>query len=111
MALEQRSSIVGGSIWMVVIAVALFFLPAINGLVGGMVGGYKVGGAGRATLAALLPGAVTAAALWLVFVVLDLPVLGLFAGAAAGILIVLSEIGLLIGAAIGGAIRGRPATA
>jgi hypothetical protein len=103
----RRSSVIAGSLWMVVISIALFFLPLLNGLIAGAVGGYKVGGVGRALLAAILPGAAVAGALWGIFALLDAPVWGLLAGAAIGVLVLLSDVGLFIGAAIGGAARGR----
>jgi hypothetical protein len=106
--LRGRSSVVGGAIWMVAITLALFFLPLINGLIGGLVGGYKVGGAGRALLAALLPAAVVAIGLWLLLVALEVPVIGLAAGLAAGALVLLSDLGLLVGAVIGGGIASAP---
>jgi hypothetical protein len=107
--MANRTSIPAGSVWMVAITLALFFAPGVNGLIGGLVGGYLVGGVKRALLAAILPAVVAAVALWLLLWILDLPVLGLFAGVAGAIAIVVSEFGLFIGAAIGGAVRGgRP---
>jgi hypothetical protein len=38
--LTSRSSIVGASIWMVLVTLVLLFLPGVNGLIGGAVGGY-----------------------------------------------------------------------
>lgn len=54
---SERSSVVGASLRMVGVSLALFFLPAINGLIGGLVGGYK-GGMSRALVAAILPAAI-----------------------------------------------------
>lgn len=90
---------------MVVITLLLFFLPLINGLVGGFVGGYKVGTVGRALLAAILPAIVAALGLWIIFTVFHLPIIGLVAGTAVGILIALSDLGIFVGAIIGGAVR------
>jgi hypothetical protein len=98
----ERGSVVGGSLWMVVISLGLFFLPAINGLVGGLVGGYKAGSVPRALVAALLPAVVLSFGLWLLLTALEMPVLGVVAGFAAGALIVLADLGLFIGAALGG---------
>lgn len=102
---NRRSSVVGGTLWMIGITLVLFWLPAINGLIGGLVGGYKVGSVGRALTAAVLPAIVVALGLWILLAVLDLGVLGFFAGAAAGLMILLADVGLFIGAAIGGAMR------
>jgi hypothetical protein len=100
---HARSSVVIGSIWMVGLSLVLFFVPLINGVVGGLVGGYKVGSVGRALLAAIIPAIAVAIGLWLILALLDAPVIGFFAGAAAGVLILLADVGLFIGAAIGGA--------
>jgi hypothetical protein len=103
----ERSSIVVGSLWMVGLSLALFFVPAINGFVGGLVGGYKVGGPGRALTAGILPAIVVGLGLWVLLAVVDAPVIGLLSGIALTALIVLSSLGLLIGAAIGGAVSGK----
>ncbi len=98
---DQHTSVVAGALWMVVISLALFFVPAINGVIAGVVGGYLVGTLGRAMAAAILPALIVALGLWALFTVLGLPVIGFFAGAAVTILIVLSEIGLFLGAVLG----------
>jgi len=107
---ENRSSgrdlsIVVGSAWMVGITLLLFFLPAVNGFIGGLVGGYKVGSLKRALTAALIPAVAAAIGLWIIIAMFNAPVLGFFAGVAVTIMIVLSEIGLFIGAAVGGIVR------
>lgn len=104
---ERRSSIVVGSLWMVFLSIALFFVPLINGLVAGAVGGYKVGGVGRALAAAVLPAVVVAGALWVVFALFDAPLWGALAGVAVGIIVLLSDVGLFIGAVVGAWWRGR----
>jgi hypothetical protein len=104
---RRQSSVVAGSLWMIGLTLALFFLPLVNGLVGGFVGGYKVGGVGRALIAALLPAIVVAVALWIVFAVFDAPVWGVVAGLTGAILILLADVGIFIGAVIGGALSGR----
>lgn len=104
---EDRSSIVAGSAWMVVISIALFFVPILNGLVGGLVGGYKVGGVKRALIAAILPAIVVGIALWVILAILDAPLIGFFAGAALGLIVLFADVGLFIGAAIGGAMSTR----
>lgn len=107
LAPRQRSSIVAGSVWMIAVTLALFFLPLINGIVGGLVGGYKVGGAGRALLAAILPAVIVAVGLWLIFALAEAPVWGVLAGLTAAALVALADVGIFIGAAIGGALSNR----
>jgi len=101
---ENNKNVFIGSAWMVAITVGLFFLPALNGLIGGVVGGYMVGSTKRALLAAVIPAMIAAAGLWVLLATLDFPVVGFFVGAALGVHIILSEIGLFLGAAIGGTV-------
>lgn len=98
----DRTNVVLASAWMVGICLLLFFLPLVNGLIGGAVGGYKAGTPSRGAIAALIPALIVTAALWAIFAVFGGPVLGFFAGAAAGVLVLLADVGLFIGALIGG---------
>lgn len=98
----RRSSVPVGSLWMVGLSLVLFFIPGINGLVGGLVGGYKVGGVGRALVAAILPAIIVGAGLWVLLAAFELPILGFVAGAAIGLLVLFADLGLFIGALIGG---------
>jgi hypothetical protein len=103
-------SIVVSSIWMVAISMVLFFLPAINGLIGGAVGGYKAGSAGRGLAAGVLPAIVVGLLLWIIFAMFDAPIIGFLGGVAVGLWALLSSAGLLLGALIGGAAApARPA--
>lgn len=104
MANREGTSVVASALWMIGISLVLFFLPAVNGLIGGAVGGYKAGSLGRAVSAAILPAVVVGLATWGLIALLDAPVLGLISGVAVSIWALLSSIGLLIGAAIGGAV-------
>ena len=91
-----------GAVWMIGITLVLFFLPLINGIVGGIVGGYKVGDWKRALGAAVLPALVVALGMWLIVAAFGAPVWGLIGGTAAGIVVLLADLGIFIGAAIGG---------
>src|SRR5690606_11411936 len=99
-----RRSIPVASIWMVVISLALFFLPLVNGLLGGVVGGYLAGNWKRGLLASLLPAAILAVGTWLLLIAFQLPVVGLLAGTAVGVLVLFADIGLFLGAVVGGVI-------
>lgn len=103
MEARAESSLLVCSLWMIGISLVLFFVPALNGLIGGAVGGYKAGSAKRGLAAAVLPAIIAGSGIWVLLAVLALPVLGFFAGVAVGIWALASSIGLLIGAAIGGA--------
>jgi hypothetical protein len=87
---------------MVGISLLLFFIPAVNGFIGGLVGGYRIGGVGKALLAAILPAFIVSVCLWVIFTLLQAPVLGLMAGLAVGLLIFLADLGIFVGAAVGG---------
>lgn len=104
MAQAKDSSIVASALWMIVISVVLFFAPAVNGLIGGAVGGYKAGSISRGLAAGILPALVVGAALWVILALFNAPVLGFFGGVAVGLWALLSSLGLLLGAAVGGAI-------
>jgi hypothetical protein len=103
MAQTKDSSIFVSSLWMIGISLLLFFVPALNGLIGGAVGGYKAGSAGRGITAAVLPSVIVGISLWGLFAVFDAPVLGFFGGLAIGLWALISSLGLLIGAVVGGA--------
>lgn len=106
----RRKSVLTGAAWMVGLTIALFFLPLINGVIGGLVGGYKVGSVSRALIAAILPAVVVSLGLWALFAFLDAPVIGIVAGTAVAVLVLLSDVGIFLGAAIGGALSNRRAS-
>src|SRR5687768_7846708 len=97
---NHHAGIVMGAIWMVVLSLALFFVPGVNGLIAGLVGGYLVGSLARAMAAAILPALIVAIGLWILLAAVGMPILGFFAGAAITVLIVLAELGLFLGAAL-----------
>lgn len=111
MATHRETSLVVSALWMIGISLLLFFLPAINGLIGGAVGGYKAGSAKRGLGAALLPAVIVGVGIWLMLAVFEAPILGFLAGIAVGLWALISSIGLLIGAAIGGAVSPHPSHA
>jgi hypothetical protein len=103
----ESATLLGGAFWMVVISVALFFMPLVNGLIGGFVGGYMVGTPKRGLVAAILPAVIVAIATWLLLALVQLPVFGLVAGFTVLMLVLLADVGLFIGAALGGAVAAR----
>ena len=98
-----RSSIVGASVWMLVISLLLFWLPFVGPLLGGVVGGRKAGGGGRAILAALVPAFVSAVLLFVLATLLTaMPLIGAVA-AAGGFVLVAAHVGpMILGAILGG---------
>ncbi len=112
MADRGETSLFVCALWMIGISLVLFFLPALNGLIGGAVGGYKAGSATRGLSAAILPAIISGIGIWLLLTLFDAPILGFLAGLAVGVWALISSIGLLIGAALGGAVSpGSSATA
>jgi hypothetical protein len=106
---SERKELTKGSLWMTLISLGLCLIPVIGGLVAGLVGGYRIGKMGRALLAALIAGVVAGVLSWL-FLSLALPhIISVSAGAAIVAWVVVSEVGLLSGAAIGAISRPRPA--
>ncbi len=103
MADRGETSLLVCALWMIGISLVLFFLPALNGLIGGAVGGYKAGSAMRGLSAAILPAIISGIGIWLLLILFDAPILGFLAGLAVGVWALISSIGLLIGAVIGGA--------
>jgi hypothetical protein len=94
-----------GAVWMVSITLLLILFPVINGFIGGFVGGYRVGRVKQAMLAALLPAIVISVATWVLFTVLTLPVIGIFAGFGAGMLVLFADLSIFVGALIGAGMR------
>ena len=96
----QREAVVRGSMWMAIVSLVLCFVPVIGGMIGGMIGGYRIGSMSRALLAALAAGVVAGLGSWLLLSLALPRVLGVTAAAIAAWVLV-SEVGLLCGAAIG----------
>ena len=100
---EEKGSVIMGMIWMAIISLLLFWLPALGPLLAGIVGGKIAGGVGPGLLAALLPGLLLTALLFFAGALLTgIPLVGAVAAMGTMILILINIIPLLIGALIGG---------
>lgn len=100
---EEKGSVIMGMIWMAVISLLLFWLPAVGPLIAGIVGGKVAGGVGAGFMAALLPGILLSAVLFFAGAFLTgIPLVGVIAGMGVFVLILVNIIPLLIGALIGG---------
>jgi len=103
MADDNNGSIIMGMIWMFIISLLLFWLPAIGPLIAGIVGGKVAGGVGAGMLAALLPALVLSIALFVAGAMLTgIPLIGAIAASGTLLLVVVHIVPLLIGALIGG---------
>ncbi|HSR62162.1 MAG TPA: hypothetical protein VLN56_02010 [Gammaproteobacteria bacterium] len=100
---EDEGSILMGMIWMAVITLLLFWLPAIGPLIAGIVGGKVAGGVGAGFVAALLPGLILAGILFFAGTMLTgIPLIGAIFAMSSLLLVTINIIPLLIGALIGG---------
>lgn len=99
----KNGSMIMGMIWMFIISLLLFWLPAIGPLIAGIVGGKVAGGVFPGLLAALLPGIVLAGGLFTAGTMFTaLPVVGAFIAGGGLLLYLIYILPLLIGALIGG---------
>ncbi len=100
---DEKGSVIMGMIWMAVISLLLFWLPAVGPLIAGIVGGKIAGGVGGGFMAALLPAILLSVALFFAGTMLTgVPVIGAVFAMGFMILVVINIIPLLIGALIGG---------
>lgn len=90
--------------WMLGLTMLLFFLPVFNGIVGGIIGGYKMGSTKFAVMASLLPATAATFLLWIAYSIVNPAFLGVVSEWRSGVLIILSALALILGAAIGGTI-------
>lgn len=101
--MDDDKSILKGSMWMLGLAILLFWLPVLGPIIAGFVGGRKAGGPGAAFVAAILPAIVAAVLVGLV--VVALPEIGGFIATLVGgvvFLAILVQSGLLILGAVAG---------
>ncbi len=93
---------------MIVLSLLLSWLPLFGPLIAGIVGGYCAGGIGRGLAAAVIPLVLLGVFVWWVGAALNHAVAGFFVSVGVTLLLVVHEVGLFIGAVIGGAIaQGR----
>jgi hypothetical protein len=103
MAETSDGKIFLGMLWMIVISLLLIWLPALGPLIAGIVGGKVAGGVGNGFAAALLPGVLLAAGLFLFGTFFTgLPMMGALIASSGMLLYLLYIPMLLIGALIGG---------
>lgn len=101
---EQKSgSVLGGSVWMILISLVLFWIPGVGGFIGGIVGGKVAGGVGSALLAWLLSSILLAVVFGVLGTMLSgMILIGALAG-LGGLVIGFIDAGArLLGAVIGG---------
>lgn len=101
----SESRVVSGTLWMIGVSIAIYFLPVANGLIAGTIGGYRIGSPRAALMSALGAVAFTSCLLWMMFTLIPFPMMGnpITQIGAFG-LIFLTDIGLIVGAGIGGVV-------
>ena len=98
---QQRKEVMRGELWMVLVSLALFFIPAINGLVAGLFGGYRIGDTKRALAAAVVAGVVTGVGTWLLLKFTHPPLIGHLKGVALLSWVLVSVAALFTGVVLG----------
>lgn len=98
----KEGSLVMAMIWMAVLSLLLFWLPVLGPLIAGWVGGYTAGSAGRGLQAALIPVVILCLMLVVFGTLTGLPLIGVVAGVALFVVLVVQGVLLLVGALIGG---------
>jgi hypothetical protein len=99
---HRKSSLFMSSLWMIVISLLLFFVPVVNGFIGGLVGGYKAGTMLRGIEAALIPALIVALGLGILLAMFHAPTMAIVSGLTGFLVVALSSIGIILGGAVGG---------
>lgn len=100
---RQVRSIRAGAVRMALLMAALYWLPVVNGILAGAIGGYRAGTVSHGALAAGLAAPATLLSLWILLVVVAAPAVPLVASLGPVAEVALSVIALFLGAAAGGA--------
>ncbi len=88
---------------MLALSLLLFWLPIAGPFIAGGVGGRMAGSPGRGIALALIPAVLMGLMIVFVLSAFDLPVLGTVAGVGVGLVVLVQDLPLLVGAAVGGA--------
>lgn len=99
---RPQSSLLAAGATMLGLSLLLFWLPILGPAIAGAVGGRMAGSPGRGVLLALLPAVAVGIVIVLVLGAFDLPVLGAVAGLGVAVVVLVQDLPLLIGAAVGG---------
>lgn len=100
---DDKGSIPAAILWMIFLSLILFWLPVIGSLIAGIVGGKKAGSATRGFLACLIPALILSFGVLFVFTPFMPGFLIGLIGSSMTIGLLLSNIPLICGAIIGGA--------
>lgn len=99
---QPPSSLVTAGAAMLGLSLLLFWLPILGPLIAGVVGGRMAGSAVRGVLLALIPAIAVGVLIVAVLGAFDLPILGAVAGIGVAVVVLVQDLPLLAGAAVGG---------
>jgi hypothetical protein len=99
----RQGSVVSGTIWMLGLAILLFWLPVVGPLIAGFVGGRKSGGVGPALISSIVPALLASGLLFLVGTVFGAPIIGAIVGAGVFVVILVELVPMTLAAIVGGA--------
>jgi hypothetical protein len=105
---RDKELFISGAVIMGLLAVMLFFVPLVNGVIAGVIGGYRIAHPRRAMVAALFAALPAAVLLFLMLGPVSAPVIGVPEVPAPGLLVATAVIGLPVGALIGGMVASAP---
>ncbi len=100
---QRPTSLIVAGLVMLALSLLLVWLPILGPLIAGGVGGRMAGSPGRGVALALVPAVVVGLVIVLALGAFDLPVLGAVAGVGVALVVLVQDVPLLAGAAIGGA--------
>lgn len=96
-----EGSVGKAALWMIGLSICLFWLPVLGPAIAGFIGGTQARTMAKAMMAALLPAILLGLLVGLLLTAFDLPLLGTIAGVGIGIAVVVQEVPMFIGAALG----------
>ena len=99
----SQGSIVSGTIWMLGLAILLFWLPVVGPLIAGFVGGRKSGGVGPAVISSIIPALLASGLFLLAGAAFGVPIIGAIVGAGFFIVILVELVPMTLAAIVGGA--------
>jgi hypothetical protein len=100
---RQEGSVLAGFLWMLILGLALFWLPFFGPLIAGFVGGRAAGSPGRGFEAAILPAIIVAIVVVIASFFFLVPGIGLLTGVSVLIVAIIQFAPMIIGALVGGA--------
>lgn len=99
----QQGSVMSGMLWMIGLAILLFWIPVVGPLIAGFVGGRKSGGVGPAIISSIIPAVVASGLFLLVGAAFGVPIIGAIVGAGFFIVILVELVPMTIAAIVGAA--------